>query len=98
QGWFAEGSTFIQFVLFIVALVGVWLLLKLKKVTDVVIVVVGFLIGNTAISLVNSSQPVNFAIVTDSLIGDATSSLTPQVKPNIYLLIYDSYVSNEIML
>lgn len=99
--WFEEGSTIIQIGLFILAFVVTWILLGLKR-NDLTFVILAFIVGGGVIQFLfdegGQSEPQNKEIVAERSALTTVNSREPVLKPNIYFLVYDSYVPNEVML
>lgn len=98
--WLEAGSTPTQFGLFGVVLILIWMLLGTNK-SQLAFIIIVFIGGNTIPSLMPlfDGQPedgLEETLVAEELLN--LSSAEPQDKPDIYLLIYDSYVSSEVML
>jgi hypothetical protein len=100
--WFGEGSLKIQLTFFGGVFLVMWFLLNLnnKKVLFYLIAV-NFL-TNSFIQLVSQDGNKNvasFPVEDNQLLSFVVDSdKIPAITPNIYLLIYDSYVPNETML
>lgn len=98
--WFEKGVIWIQLPFFSVVFLMTWTLYKLKaKWLLHTFILVNFVVNSMVYLL---SQP---AVVVDPsapFAGNKLLSLVegkaPAVTPNIYLLVYDAYVPNEIML
>lgn len=95
-----DGEFAIQLGLF--ALVGILTLLLLQlKVNDLAFVIMAFIVGSSIIQMLprNSGQEIQSEVVsTESNSLELALSTEPADTPNIYLLIYDSYVPNETMM
>jgi hypothetical protein len=98
--WHEKGSLKIQLMVFGCTFLVTWFLYHLndKKVLRVLIVIV--FISNSIMQLSEQEDLIDRTSLPDaenkllSLVGD----MKPVVTPNIYLLVYDSYVTNETML
>jgi len=98
--WFGEGSLKIQLLFLGFSFLLSWLVLGINDKKTLVLIIVGFL-GINIVSTVQS----NSVFENDELIASEETKLelyikgqSPQRTPNIYLLVYDSYVTNETML
>jgi len=98
--WFERGSLMIQLVLFSATFLVGWILYNLIGRKFMYFVVAIFFIANSAIQL----APEDWAKIgpsstdTDNKLVELVGSRKPLSTPNIYLLVYDSYVINETML
>ena len=96
--WFEAGSLPIQLgCLFAIFLVG-WVLYNLVGRKYMYFVVAIFFIANSVIQLVPADGAKIAPGSTDNTLVELVGSKKPLSTPNIYLLIYDSYVPNETML
>lgn len=99
--WLKEGSTIIQFGLFGLAFVITWILLGLKR-GDLSLVIVAFIVGGAIIQVGTESEGLGETQTTEIATEDGLLTTIggrkPASTPNIYFLVYDSYVPNEILL
>jgi hypothetical protein len=101
--WIEIGNYIIQLGLFLVSLLFIWLLLGLKKSADMRFLILTFFIGNCILLfLPQKSEPTITYLPSDSSTENKliNSLKGKQIKttPNIYLLIYDAYVSDETLM
>ena len=98
--WHEKGSLKIQLIFFGCTFLVTWLLYRLndKKVLRVLIVVV--FISNSIMQLLAQEDLIDRTSlpVAENKLLSLVEEIKPVVSPNIYLLIYDSYVTNETML
>ncbi len=100
--WYLNGSLKIQLIFFVIIFFIAFLIQhaneKDKKLIYWIIVI--FFIANSVIQVSNKTE--EYSQSTQASVDQKMFSLlrgkTPQRLPNIYLLIYDSYVCNETML
>lgn len=95
--WLEQGDIVIQLSLFAVAMVAVWLFMRMKK-NDLVFFVIFFLVGTVGVQALSQGDEQTTQNRTDNSLVDLVPDLEPERTPNIYILIYDGYVPNEIML
>jgi hypothetical protein len=98
--WFHEGNLLIQVSYFSIVFIASWILIHLKNKKFQSIILIIFFITNSGFQLFTKS---NDGGQTSNPIGNnALQSMVKgrilEVKPNIYLLVYDAYVNNETML
>jgi len=102
QSWYGEGNIFIQLTFFAIVLIVTWFLLRLNDKRDLTFVVVVFVVGYLALAfMTENSGPVSEPVVeaaAENRLAVAVEGKQPRSTPNIYLLVYDAYVPNEIML
>ena len=98
--WFEEGALKTQLMLFGGVFLVVWLLHNLNKRRVLYLFIAVNFVANSSAQLLSQgggadapSLPVEENKL-QSLVGERT----PAITPNIYLLVYDSYVPNETML
>lgn len=98
--WLKFGSIKIQLPVLIISFVIIWMLLGLKNKYDLMIVVALFFIANTGYEIYLKSQVIEPLpqIEEESQLQSMIVGRHPARTPNIYLLIYDAYVTNETML
>ena len=96
--WFKAGSFRIQLVLFSAIFLVSWILYNLIDRKFLYFVVVVHFLTNSAIQLARDDGTKNAPSNTTNLLVKLVGSKKPLSRPNIYLLIYDSYVINETML
>ena len=98
--WYQRGSLKIQLLVLLGSFAITWLLsrLQIKWVLPAFIVV--FFISNTITQFVQSHQssPESTGSMDTNPLLLAVSGKTPTFTPNVYLLLYDAYVSNETLL
>ena len=98
--WYFGGSLKIQ-LLYLFVLYGLaWLFLHLKDQKVVYFIVLFFFIANTSFQIINKVQPDrgNTQSVIDQKMNMLVSKHTLVRNPNVYLLIFDSYVGSETLL
>jgi hypothetical protein len=97
--WHEKGSLKVQLMLFGCTFLVTWLLycLNVKKVLQVLIVVV--FISNSIMQLLAQEDLIDRTSnpVAENKLLSLVGEMKPVVTPNIYLLIYDSYVTSETM-
>jgi hypothetical protein len=98
--WFGSGSFRIQLVFLAGVFLTTWLLSFTSNRKILLIMVVAFFVVNGAFQLVSASSRVEGASlsVEDNRLLSSVAGRLPVSTPNIYLLVYDSYVANETML
>lgn len=98
--WFEKGALWIQASFFFAVLLAAWLSNKYRAERLLHLFIAANFIVVGVFQLV--SQPVAEVAQSSSFEGNALLPLvegkTPASTPNVYLLVYDSYVSNETML
>lgn len=100
--WYLAGSLKIQIPIFVIIFFITFLILSVneKDKKFVFWIIAIFFVANSAIQLVNKIGEYTHSTQAD--IDQKMTSLlkdkTPQRLPNIYLLIYDSYICNETLL
>ena len=97
-GWFERGSLKIQLGLFSAIFLVSWILYNLIGRKFLYFVIAIFFITNSAIQLAPDDEAKITLSTTDNKLVELVGSKIPLSTPNIYLLIYDSYVINETML
>lgn len=98
-GWLEKGSLKIQWVFLGAMLIVSWILINTKNQKLITLVVLVFFIANSSVQFVLNyqvewSRSVPAGKITLRQMAEAKRPVT---TPNIYLLIYDAYVSNETM-
>lgn len=97
--WLGEGSLKIQVAFLFTVFLFALILLSIKKNKIVVLMLLVFFVANSAFLIIQKirvEKPPTLKVDDNNL---ALLSSGEQVRrPNIYLLIYDSYVTNETML
>jgi len=101
--WLEKGDFLIQLGIFLISLLLIWLLLGLKKKTDVRLLILTFFVGNCLLLILpQKNVPTTTDLPSDSFTENKlmNSIKGKQIKttPNIYLLIYDAYVSDETLM
>ena len=104
--WYADRRTSsIQLVLFALALGGTWLLLGLENKKDkvLIVVVIAGVIVTPALRQNTAGDPPdtyeeNPPDTQENHLAELVAGRQPISTPNIYLMVYDSYVPNETML
>ncbi len=100
--WLEIGNMLIQLALFILAIGIIWLLLSQKYKKEFGLIVVIFFIGNFLIqSLLNKpDMPVeaNTNPIEENETIKLAAGMEPKVTPDIFLLVYDAYTTQETML
>ena len=98
--WLDKGSLKIQLMFFGGTFLVIWLLysLKVKNILRVLITVV--FVSNSIIQLLAQEDWIDRTSlpVAENKLLSLVEKRIPVITPNIYLLIYDSYVTNETML
>ncbi len=98
--WHEKGSFKIQLIFFGLTFLVTWLLYGLsnKKILHGVIVIV--FLSNTVMQFISQDAKVgeNSQTPEENKLLDLAADRKPLTTPSIYLLIYDSYVTNETML
>lgn len=98
--WFEKGALRTQLLFFGGAFLVVWLLYNLNLRNLLYFLLALNLVVNSSIQLVsedNRTEDPSLSMEKNKLLL-LTNERAPVVTPNIYLLIYDAYVSNETML
>jgi len=98
--WLETGNFFVQLGLFLFSLVIVWLLLGMEKNRDILFFILAFFLGNSLLLIPpQKNTSINSYLPSDSIEENKMLNLVKgkrlQFTPNIYLLVYDAYVSNE---
>jgi hypothetical protein len=98
--WFRQGSLIIQLVLFSAIFLVGWIIYNRLGRKFMYFVIVVFFIANSAIQLApeDSVKIAPGSTDTGNKLIELVGSRKPLSTPNIYLLVYDSYVTNETML
>jgi len=96
--WFERGDLRIQLAFFSAIFLVSWFLYNLIGRKFLYFVVAIFFIANSAIQLVPDDEAKIGLSSNDNKLVELVGSKKPPSTPNIYLLIYDSYVINETML
>jgi len=101
--WLEKGDFLIQLGLFLISLLLIWFLLGLKKSADMRFLILAFFVGNCILLILpQKNLPPTTYLSSDSFSENKLMNYVKEkqieVTPNIYLLIYDAYVSNETML
>jgi hypothetical protein len=98
--WLENGSLVIQWPFFWVAFLIIWILYGLKDKTILPILVAVLFISNSAVQFVSVSQQNNqYSLeASENQFLALIEGRNPTITPNIYLLVYDAYVTNETML
>jgi hypothetical protein len=98
--WFEEGSLKIQLGYFCFVFIASWLLFCLKNRKVLYFLLFFYFIANCSIQLLSKDNRVyepSSTIEKNKMLSIIEDRI-PAITPNIYLLVYDSYVSNETML
>lgn len=103
QSWYGEGDIIIQFGLFTLTSLATWFLLRLRSNRDMAFVVAVFMVGNMVLSFMamNNELPTDesgIEATPENRLAKFVTGKQAQATPNIYLLVYDSYVPNETMM
>lgn len=100
--WLEMGNPIIQLSLFVATGAIIWLLLGLKNEKELSLVVIAFIMGSVAIQLMALDETSSVNATRDALhksqLAELMADKYPIDTPNIYLLVYESYVPNETML
>lgn len=101
--WVETGNFIIQLGLFLISIIIIWSLLRLKKKGDILFLILVFFIGNSLLLILPqkniSTKPF---VPSDSFYEEKlmNSLMGKQIQtvPNIYLLIYDAYAPDETLM
>lgn len=96
--WLEKGSLTIQIALMVAVFLVSWIIYNLAGRKFLYMVVAICFITNSAIQLASDVGTKSTLSTTDNNLVKLVGSKKPLSIPNIYLLIYDSYVINETML
>jgi len=98
--WFNEGRFEIQLGLMVIVFFATWYLSGLKNKRDLSLIIGVFLVGNVLIQSLGGSDRVDHLSTPtqDHPLLSTVHTKTPATLPNIYLLVYESYVTNGTML
>jgi len=101
--WIEMGGFKIQLGLFLISLLLVWLILGLKKKADMRFLILTFFVGNCLLLILpQKNVPTTTNLPSDSFtenkLMNSVKEKPIKTTPNIYLLIYDAYVSNETLM
>ena len=98
--WFESGSMKIQLPFFAGVFIACWFVLSLKsKRVFLYLIALNFLVNSGIQFFSQAGQGDEASLpVAENKIQSIVGDRVPAVTPNIYLLIYDSYVANETML
>jgi hypothetical protein len=98
--WFGEGKITIQLIFFAGIFLVTWLLYNLKNKQILYLTIVVIFVSNSLIQVIsNSARSGEPSLpVVDNRLLSLIKGRIPVITPNIYLLVYDAYVSNETML
>ena len=98
--WFEEGYLSIQLLFFSSVYLAVWFLYTINKRSILYFFIVVNFVANSSVQLISEGRQTDAQSPTIEenklllLVGDRA----PVIMPNIYLLVYDAYVTNETML
>ncbi len=98
--WFKSGNLLIQLMFFGGVFLISWLLYKLKSKRILYLFIVVSFVANSTFQLLSKSIGSNGPSLpnAENKLLSFVEGRIPAVTPNIYLLVYDSYVPNETML
>ena len=98
--WFGNGSIKIQLIYFGFVFLLTWSLLKLNYQKFLYLILLVYFVSNSCIqfiSYVRDSEKATLSVTENKLLS-MTEGRLPKSTPNIYLLVYDSYIPNETMM
>lgn len=97
--WFTKGSFKIQLILFGGGFIASWYLYTFKLKMVLFIIISALFLGNSANQLLSQKKAMDVISqpISENKLLLAVDNKKPFITPNIYLLVYDSYVSNETM-
>ena len=99
--WLKFGSIKIQIPVLVITFGLIWLLLGLKKSKDIIFIVILFFSISSFYHLMSvprdSQASTSFTIEKNSELQSLAMNGNVARTPNIYLLVYDAYVTNETM-
>lgn len=97
--WFERGSLKTQLVVLGGVFSIVWLLYALNQRTVLYLFIVANFVVNSSVQLFVQGKSVDASSLPfeENKLLSLVGKRTPAITPNIYLLVYDSYVSNETM-
>jgi len=99
--WLKFGSIKIQIPVLVITFGLIWLLLGLKKSKDIIFIVILFFSISSFYHLMSvprdSQASTSFTIEENSELQSLAMNGNVARTPNIYLLVYDAYVTNETM-
>jgi hypothetical protein len=96
--WYAAGSLKIQLLHLGAVFLAGWVLYSRFSMKSMCVIIAAFFVMNSAIQSVPHLGTNGGVGTTDGILSDLVDSKEPRSTPNIYLLVYDSYVANETML
>ncbi len=98
--WFERGSLRIQWTVFFGFFLFIWILYSLIDRKTFHWILIFFFVSNCVIQVIELADRNNvpYVIDVDNSLISLVKDKNPIITPNIYLLVYDSYVSNETLL
>ena len=98
--WFGKGFLKIQLVYFGFVFILSWGLLKTNNKKFLYLILLVYFVSNSSIQFISNNRETEKLTlpVMESKLFSMTEGRSPDSTPNIYLLIYDSYIPNETML
>jgi len=98
--WFDKGSINIQLIYFGVVFIISWYLFRIKNRKVLSIILLIYFIANSGLQWVSKNNALAGSSYPDeeNQLLSMVKEKSPVFTPNIYLLVYDSYVVNETML
>lgn len=95
--WFESGSLKIQAAVLIVVFTVVWLIYSYDRRILYLFVVIN-IIANGSFQLLTQEGRDSVRTFDGNRLFSILNGKEPSTKPNVYLLVYDAYVSNEVLL
>lgn len=100
--WLEMGELQIQLIAFLLVFLILWLVYGIKNHREVMLLILVFFCGNIVLLIIpKNNVSANHLLPSDSFQENKLLNLVNgkeiQIKPNIYLLVYDAYVTNETM-
>lgn len=98
--WFEKGSLMTQLLFFGGVFLAVWLLYILNKRRVLYLFIVVNFVANSSAQLLSQGERTDAQSlpIEENKLLLSVGDRTPVITPNIYLLVYDAYVTNETML
>jgi hypothetical protein len=96
--WYELGRLKFQLPIFIGVFLAIWILYNLKQRRILYLLLGLIFVTNSITQLISINKPAgDQSASTQSKLPAMVKGRTPVAEPNIYLLVYDSYVPNEVM-